>query len=806
MLMKQLGEPATVIADHSSEEDRSTNTKPISIEMMRQQHYLENIPEEEVYESSSYESSIDMFANDDHLSSCEHPLHFDDNPTSPASESTPSSPITITAKQSDPSSRLPATHISIDDECDFDREHTKLTNEIELIFQNISHQIGTDTSLPRQILDDISGHVSPGQVLALMGPSGSGKTTLLNLLSGRVKPSAGGCITLNGTAINKQLRRRICYVLQQDIFFANLTLRQTLMYSARLRLPQTMKHADKVALVDKLIDELHLNDCQHTVIGDFSQRGLSGGEKKRVNIACELLTNPSVMLIDEPTSGLDSCTAHGLVQMIKNYAMKKKKTIIMSVHQPSSQMFYMFDQLLLLSNGKLSYFGHTNRVVSFFNNIGLTISSHYNPADFILEKIKNPSYHEKIVDAAKCLPKLPNEFVNSKLQQQQQQHCSELGFNDDCCWKKESLKSIELSHVIDEHHNHQHHTKSIVVNDTDSGRSSWSESDRSSTISANSFCHNDDFVTKINRTKNPKQNQRNVHAKWPTSIWTQIQVLTERNFIEAKHRMLSKLNWIQTVALAIIAGLIWFRPARTEDTIEDIRGWMFFTTTYWMLFGLFQALVSFPSEREVINKERSSGAYRLSSYYIAKMIGELPLTIALPSVFFFISYPLMGYTSAYAFIAMWLFLIVSTICAQSVGLFIGAACYDLEVSVTTSALYSLSTMLFAGYYTSMPPWLSWARYFSMVYYAFLNMQMVEFSSAPFECSKIRSKFASCQTNGTETIMTIPFEQLEMKLDIMNADSRPFPIWFNTIVLLLFLVIFRTMGYLVLRYGGRKSTN
>jgi ABC-type multidrug transport system permease subunit len=514
-------------------------------------------------------------------------------------------------------------------------------------------------------------------------------------------------------------------------------------------------------------------------------------------------------LIDEPTSGLDSSTAHSLMQTLKDYAVKEKKTILATIHQPSSQMFYMFDKLLLLSCGRLAYFGDVGAVVPFFSSIGLEISAHYNPADFVMEKVKNTALQEKIINAAKDLSKCPNDnmedkddnVLNQSSYREDRNTSSPTLTNEshDLMDNHSNLKAIEL-HVIIDDQKDLHRIYDKIVCDDDSGRSSWSETDRSSTSTFSSNCSYSDEVC-VNLWLSATE------QKWPTSFWTQLKVLTKRNFFEARNRMLSKLNWIQTIALAVVAGLIWFQVVRSEDTLNDIRGWMFFSTTYWMLFALFGALISFPSEREVINKERSSGAYRLSSYYLAKMIGELPLTITLPSVFFMISYPMLGFSNTSTFLSLWAFLILSTICAQSVGLFIGAACNDLEVSVTLSALYSLSTMLFAGYYSAqMPPWLSWLRYCSMVYYAFLNMQTVEFiNGPPIECSLRISRFSSCKFDnssdsfGDNIPKVIPFSELFLHLDTMNEGYEPFPIWFNTIVLILFLLTFRLMGYFVLRY-------
>ncbi|KAK9909937.1 hypothetical protein WJX75_009739 [Coccomyxa subellipsoidea] len=235
----------------------------------------------------------------------------------------------------------------------------------------------------------MSGEAKPGRLLAIMGPSGGGKTSLLNALAGQVPSTKGmelqGNITING-APQTESNHRQAYVQQEDLFYSQLTVRETLNMAAALRLPKNMPAEEKEAAVADLIQRLGLVQSADTPVGDAKKRGLSGGEKKRLSIGSELLGSPMLLFLDEPTTGLDSFQAEKVMQTLKDLA-NEGKTVVCSIHQPRSSIFSMFDDLLLLSEGEVIYSGPAKGIISHFESLGHPIPANYNPAEFIADLI-----------------------------------------------------------------------------------------------------------------------------------------------------------------------------------------------------------------------------------------------------------------------------------------------------------------------------------------------------------------------------------------------------------------------------------
>ncbi|RID55849.1 hypothetical protein BRARA_G03090 [Brassica rapa] len=241
-------------------------------------------------------------------------------------------------------------------------------------------------STERTILSGVTGMVTPGEFMAVLGPSGSGKSTLLNAVAGRLHGTGlTGKILANDSKLTKQTLKRTGFVAQDDLLYPHLTVRETLVFVALLRLPRSLARDDKIKAAESVISELGLEKCENTVVGNTFIRGISGGERKRVSIAHELLINPSLLVLDEPTSGLDATAALRLVQTLAGLAHGKGKTVVTSIHQPSSRVFQMFDTVLLLSEGKCLFVGKGRDAMAYFDSVGFSPAFPMNPADFLLD-------------------------------------------------------------------------------------------------------------------------------------------------------------------------------------------------------------------------------------------------------------------------------------------------------------------------------------------------------------------------------------------------------------------------------------
>jgi ABC-type multidrug transport system ATPase subunit/predicted component of type VI protein secretion system len=212
----------------------------------------------------------------------------------------------------------------------------------------------------KTILQDISLTVYPGEFVGLMGPSGAGKTTLMMALNGYLPPTQGHT-RLNGVDLYRSydaFRGNIGYVPQDDIIHSQLTVWEALYYTARLRLPPDTSRREICAIIDRVLRELEISETRDVLIGSPEDKGISGGQRKRVNLAQELITQPSLLLLDEPTSGLASEDTLNVMALLRRLA-DGGRTIVLTIHQPSLEAYRTMDNVVYLADGRLVYYGPT---------------------------------------------------------------------------------------------------------------------------------------------------------------------------------------------------------------------------------------------------------------------------------------------------------------------------------------------------------------------------------------------------------------------------------------------------------------
>eukprot|EP01138_Halocafeteria_seosinensis_P005227 gb/GECG01005344.1/.p1 GENE.gb/GECG01005344.1/~~gb/GECG01005344.1/.p1 ORF type:complete len:636 (+),score=51.49 gb/GECG01005344.1/:1-1908(+) len=249
-------------------------------------------------------------------------------------------------------------------------------------------------------LDDCSATFSPGTMTLMVAPPGHGKSSLLKAIAGRLPDSEfSGTIKYSGMRKHElpaSLNKLVGYVDQQDIHYPNLTVRETLEFACEscvVREQGTHEPSVQEVLrrrVDTLVKLLSLEDCQHTRVGDETSRGISGGEKRRLTIGEVLVARARVLLLDEVTNGLDSSVAYKLLRSIRTWCSTMDGTVVASVLTPSPEILELFDNLLLLRNGKTIFHGDRQAAIEFFRSHGIEKPDSQDEASFIMEALSDP--------------------------------------------------------------------------------------------------------------------------------------------------------------------------------------------------------------------------------------------------------------------------------------------------------------------------------------------------------------------------------------------------------------------------------
>ncbi|KAI8387421.1 hypothetical protein BD560DRAFT_382445 [Blakeslea trispora] len=591
--------------------------------------------------------------------------------------------------------RMFSTRIELDEDDENHFLDSTQSAQVSLTFSDISYNVNG-----KQVLSDIHGYLEPGQMMAVMGPSGAGKSSLLDILSRKHKRGiiSGNMWINNAQPTKRQFKKLAGFVDQDDSLMGTLTVRETLTYAALMRLPRKMPLKAKQKRVEDVMQELGIAKIADSLVGMPGQRGISGGEKRRVSIGKELVTSPSLLFLDEPTSGLDAFNAGVVMECLRKLARDGRRTIVVTIHQPRSNIFKMFDSLMLLANGRQIYFGPVKSCSAYFSNLGFTIPSDYNIADYLIDlTIKKPTESTN-------RPTTPISFYQNQ--------------ND---MEAEPLEEIRPSLDLQDR---QHQEEFSLLNESNHAHyllDSFQSSELFDTIKA-----------RVDQSNNTETDSYNVWVDTPgqhTSEFSVFQfyhetaLLSSRTFINLyRNPLLFFAHFVFAITLAILLGCLFWQVDVDLSGVQNRLGVLFFMCAL-LSFASTSALDMFNKERVLFMRERENGYYSPSAYFVAKVLFDIvPLRVLPPLLMGSISYYMIGLNAAFSVFAKFLLvLVLFNLSAAGLCLCFATAFKNISVANLLANLVILFSMLFGGFLLNkdhIPPMLSWLQHLSFFNYGF----------------------------------------------------------------------------------------
>ncbi|XP_033306467.1 ATP-binding cassette sub-family G member 1-like isoform X2 [Bombus vosnesenskii] len=539
-----------------------------------------------------------------------------------------------------------------------------------------------------ELLKNLSGEFRAGELTAIMGLSGAGKSTLMDVLTGFTTTGVTGNIMVNSKARNlNEFRRLLAYIMQNDNLQPLLTVQEAMNVAADLKL--TTSPQQKKQKIDQILVTMSLDTCRHTRTGK-----LSGGERKRLAIALELINSPPILFLDEPTSGLDSVTSKYCITLLKQLA-KAGQTVICSIHQPSASLLNMIDHLYVVADGNCVYSGSTQNLVPYLSSLGLQCPTHYNPADYLME-ICNGDY-------GRYLPQMVNAIENGK----------------NNAWRS-------ISNVT----NVNHQEEVIALNVTAS------------------------FQALRQRSPMEIQHVYGKHkagAGCAIGFWKQLFILLKRNAIRlSRDKVLTFTRLSMHFVIALIVGVIYFKIGQDAVYVLDNFNLLFFNIMFLMFSAFSATVTTFPSELPITMREHFNRWYKLHSFYLANKLADIPIQFTAISLYILIVYYMSDQLlELQRFCLYTLMCFAVSMVAQTFGLLVGTG-MKVQHGMIFGPLMILPFLIFSGFFVQFRdahPYLRWLFHLSFLKYGFEGVMIAiyGYDRPKLSCSDVYCHFAIPET-------------------------------------------------------------